>query len=481
LIQQLELTSQHSEDHEDLRSLDFPQLTTLKVRISYSKGSLFPTQCLRCYLAPTLTGIELGCVADPTLLGALTKHCPWLRRVELNLRAARLAADPDAVLHYLQTSPSLVHISLTGHNDITPQILHALATKPGLKQLDIKMPLNPDIVDAAGLVSAPDPFAFPALESLVLGAEVGIRVLSKLLPYVRSMKHLCVGLPRSLKAVPMTMPVEANPGATNTTFTFTLQDLSTHLPNLRTLNLKFHTRTEIHLPELLSLALFTELEELHLTSSLPYFRIPKITDTHFTSLVSRLRHLRELSLYCAQESLTTESLIALGQSCRSLVFCTIKCLPLDLSALEDRTGTTSASDRPLFPELTDLSVHHLLLPNSPGNYPYSSRHQIETYLDIPKEEDGEEDMLPDPNDEPGQSYDSEIELKPDPVVIAIQVSILTMHFPKMAYLEFWPAADVHWEFTEAVKTAWMEEKGRRVERMRLARIRQMEYETVRPV
>ncbi|KAL2842874.1 hypothetical protein BJX68DRAFT_159291 [Aspergillus pseudodeflectus] len=88
-------------------------------------------------------------------------------------------------------------------------------------------------------------------------------------------------------------------------------------------------------------------------------------------------------------------------------------------------------------------------------------------------------MLPDPNDEPGQSYDSELELKPDPVVIAIQVSILTMHFPKMAYLEFWSAADVHWEFTEAVKTAWMEEKRRRVERVRLARIRQMEYETVR--
>ncbi|KAL2842873.1 hypothetical protein BJX68DRAFT_244499 [Aspergillus pseudodeflectus] len=286
LIQQLELTSQHSEDHEDLGSLDLPQLTTLKVRISYSKGPLFPTQCLRCYLAPTLTGIELGCVADPTLLGALTKHCPWLRRVELNLRAARLAADPDAVLHYLQTSPSLVHISLTGHNDITPQILHALATKPGLKQLDIKMPLNPDIVDAAGLVSAPDPFAFPALESLVLGAEVGIRVLSKLLPYVRSMKHLCMGLPRSLKAVPMTMPVEANPGATNTTFTFTLQDLSTHLPNLRTLNLKFHTRTEIHLPELLSLALFTKLEELHLASLTPVLPHPK--NHRYTFYLARL-------------------------------------------------------------------------------------------------------------------------------------------------------------------------------------------------
>jgi hypothetical protein len=41
--------------------------------------------------------------------------------------------------------------------------------------------------------------------------------------------------------------------------------------------------------------------------------------------------------------------------------------------------------------------------------------------------------------------------------------------------------DLYCEFTEAVQTAWMEEKGRRGERVRLARIRQMEYETVRPL
>jgi hypothetical protein len=105
-------------------------------------------------------------------LGALTKHCPGLRHIELNLRAARLAEDPDAVLHFFQTSSSLVHISLTDYNDADPRILQGLAKKPNLKQLDIKTPLDPDIVDATTL----DPFAFPALESLVLGADVGIRL-----------------------------------------------------------------------------------------------------------------------------------------------------------------------------------------------------------------------------------------------------------------------------------------------------------------
>jgi hypothetical protein len=277
-------------------------------------------------------------------LGALTKHYPGLRHIELNLRAARLAEDPDAVLHFFQTSSSLVHISLTDYNDADPRILQGLAKKPNLKQLDIKTPLDPDIVDAATL----DPFAFPALESLVLGADVGIRLHSKLFPHVRSIQHLCMRLPRSLKAVPMLIPAEGNPSATITTFT--LQDLSTHLPTLRTLNLKFHSRTEIDLPEFLSLARSTKLEELHLTSSIPYFRIPNITDTHLTSLVSLPRNLRELSLYCTQENLTTDSLIALGQSCRSLVVCTIKCLQFDLYALEDQAGTASALKTPLFPQ-----------------------------------------------------------------------------------------------------------------------------------
>jgi hypothetical protein len=132
-----------------------------------------------------------------------------------------------------------------------------------LKQLDIKMPLDPNIVDAATL----DPFAFPALESLVLGADVGIRLHSKLLPHVRSIQHLCMRLPRSLKAILMLVPAEGNPSATITMFP--LQDLSTHLPTLRTLSLKFHSRTEIDLREFLSLARFTKLEELHLTSSIP--------------------------------------------------------------------------------------------------------------------------------------------------------------------------------------------------------------------
>ncbi|KAJ0425128.1 hypothetical protein BJY00DRAFT_308457 [Aspergillus carlsbadensis] len=228
--------------------------------------------------------------------------------------------------------------------------------------------------------------------------------------------------------------------------------ISTHLPNLRTLNLKFHSRTEIHLTELLSLTLFTKLEELHLTSSHP--------------------NLRELSLYCAQENLTTNSPVALGQSCRSLVVCTIKCLQLDLFALEDKASVVYASNTPLYPELTDLSAHYLLLPNSPRRYPSSSRDLIATYLDVT---DGDEDMFSFSSDEWEQSSN----LGTDHPVIANQVSVLTTHFSKAAYFRFWTVEkmtvpQLYWEFTEAVQTAWMEVKRQRGERVRLARLRQRE-------
>ncbi|KAL3444125.1 hypothetical protein BJX65DRAFT_188928 [Aspergillus insuetus] len=368
-------------------------------------------------LAPTLTNVELDYVADPTLLVAVTNHCPRLRCIRLDLQAWRLVEDPHAVLHFLQTSSSLRHISLTADDYVDSQILRGLAAKPKLRRLDIKMPLDPDILDTANLVSVPDPFAFPALNSLVLGEDVGIHVFTKLLLHFRSIRHLCVRFPRSLKAIPIPIPVEGNPSTTITTFTF--QDLSHNLPNLRTLHLQFRSRAIIHLPELLSLALLTKLEELHLTSSVPYFRIPDITDTHFTSLVSALSDLRQLFLYCSQENLTTNSLIALGKSCRSLVVCTIRCLSLDLPVLEDRTCTVS--DTPLFPELTDLTVHCLTSPIPPRNYPSSSRHQIETYLDVTEDQDREEDR---PSQREQSSHLDHVP-EPGPLVIATQVSILT--------------------------------------------------------
>ncbi|KAL3490116.1 hypothetical protein BJX62DRAFT_142678 [Aspergillus germanicus] len=115
----------------------------------------------------------------------------------------------------------------------------------------------------------------------------------------------------------MPIPVEGNPNTTITTL-----PSKTSPPIFRTYEdctSNSAPGPKIHLPELLSLALLAKLEELHLTSSVPYFPIPDITDTNFTSLISALGNLRELILYCVQENLTTISLIALGKSYQSLV------------------------------------------------------------------------------------------------------------------------------------------------------------------
>jgi hypothetical protein len=475
LIQDLTILTRDQQEHEVVRCPDFSQLTSLNFELYDSPVCNDPplsTPWLRRYLAPSITSVDLDNTADTALLDAFANDCPQLRYVRLDLRATRLVEDPDAVIRFLQLCPSLLHISLLGPI-ANPRILCGLAMKPNLKQLDIHHLHDPEIVDSADLKSIPEPFAFSSLDRLVLGADVAPHVILKLLSLVKNVQHLCIRVPRSLRAIPISITVRKNSG-TITTSTFTLRDLPSYLPNLRTLHMKFNFGTKIHPTELLFLASLTNLEELHLTTMLPSFHIPEDpTDTIFPSLFSGLGMLRELSLYCTRENLKTKFLIALGKSCRFLAVCTIKYLPLDISAF----GELAVTETPLFPELTDLSVNYIVPPPPPPPPPPQLQHlshQSERRLGQSSHE-----VEPVAKPEP-QS------LEPDPLVVANQVALFTTHFPKTSYLGFWGAdnmevLDAERTFTKAFRTAWVQGRRRRGERVRFERKRKMEYETVRPV
>jgi hypothetical protein len=337
LIQELTVTSPEPREHEELGKLEFTQLHRLIFEIPTSSHCPpFPDSSIRGYLVPTLTSIQLDHIATPDLLDALASHCHRLRHIILDIPASRLTADP--VVDFFKKCSSVLHVgllSVRGH-DFPPQILRYLAARNSLRQLDIYQDIWPDTIDNADLSSIPQPFG--SLHRLELSSQ-NERAFRALIPSVRGIQELY--LRRSVQGVP-------------TIDSLTMNLLSSYLTELRHLRIKFYGRIRISPVDLISLGTLTHLRELHLVTPLRKgFRIPKFNDTHFRALVSGLVNLREISLSCARENLTTASLVALAESCPYLVSCAIRWLEVNVCELQHCKA-------PLFPELRELLVNNLV-------------------------------------------------------------------------------------------------------------------------
>ncbi|PKX99536.1 uncharacterized protein P174DRAFT_500994 [Aspergillus novofumigatus IBT 16806] len=337
LIQELTVTSPEPQEHEELGKLEFTQLHRLIFEIPSSFNSPpFPDSSIQGYLVPTLTSIQLDHVANPDLLDAVASHYHQLRHIILDIPASRLTAD--SVIDFFKKCSSLVHIGLLSvrRHSFPPQILRYLAAQNSLRQLDIYQDFWPETIDTADLSSIPQPFR--SLQQLELSSpnESAFRAL---IPSVRGIQELY--LRRSVQVIP-------------TINSLTINLLSSYLTELRHLRIKFYGRTRISPDDLISLGALTHLRELHLVTPLRKgFRIPKFNNTHFRALVSGLVNLREISLSCARENLTTASLIALAESCPCLVSCAIRWLEVNVCELQHCKA-------PLFPELRELLVNNLV-------------------------------------------------------------------------------------------------------------------------
>ncbi|KAL2869836.1 uncharacterized protein BJX67DRAFT_322714 [Aspergillus lucknowensis] len=456
LIEQLTLSIRDPEDYDNLGELDFTQLKTLI--FDDSNDFSFSTSCLMQYLAPSLTSVHLDHIADPVLLSFLASNCRRLRHVELDLDAPRLTNDAESVMDFLQLCPSLVHITLYARS-IPSQVLRMLASKRNLKQLDINSGLGLGTVDAADLASIPRSSALPSLERLELGASVLGCAIPPFLPFLHGLRDLCIRFSYRITAIPMPVPDRI----IGTPFAFHL--LPSHLPNLRILDIKFYARTRIRRAEFISLGSLTELRELHLATMLPGFRIPRLNDDHFRSVVSRLTNLRELSLFCTRENLTTASLITLGESCPFLRVCTMPHLRIGLLTFE------TCQKRPLLPELTDLVVDSLT-PESESEFRPQPNPAVE---DPERISNSTEDQVKGDHETSKDSLTS---------AATAQASLFLAHFPEATHFDFWRyrGEDMGpgvWEFCHAVRRAWRKQRREQGKGVRSYRRRKMEYETPR--
>ncbi|KAL4861062.1 hypothetical protein BDV12DRAFT_208424 [Aspergillus spectabilis] len=356
-IQIFTVTSHHVHEHEELGELEFASLQNLLVPFTlYAPGTSFPYSCLVGYMVPSLRAVWLGSGVNGSILNALATLCHRLRCISLNLDAFHMTED--STLDFLSKCSSLEDINLycSSASTLSPRILRKLAVYKNLRELHIAEPKQ-DTIEAADLKSIPQPFS--SLQRLEI--DTSPERASVLIPSVRGIRELSLAFGRF---------------APELTFTGrTLRILSSHLRELRCLDITFFASVRIPPDDIVYLRELTQLRQLNLlTRRQAEIEIPGFDDTHFQALISELVGLRGLSLSCTRRRLATACLIALAESCPLLYSCMV-------SSLEVNPLELQACRAPLFPNMEELSFSGFV--PEPGNDEAPTAYLKCRGLDIP--------------------------------------------------------------------------------------------------